>query len=164
MLHGQRNDSGSTVAEGQTLHDTQDTDAVECPCGFPQLGAEADALRGRSPVITEPREPADTHTNEEDEYGTFQNLHAGGTAEFEIILFQGDVCGNSHDEHEERKYKVGGGKTVPFRMTQGGIDMCPCTGVVNHNHACNGDTAKDVEGKDALVCFYCTTHDFCVLS
>ena len=131
---------------------------------FPRLGAEADALRGRSPVITEPREPADTHTNEEDEYGTFQNLHAGGTAEFEIILFQGDVCGNSHDEHEERKYKVGGGKTVPFRMTQGGIDMRPCTGVVNHNHACNGDTAKDVEGKDALVCFYCTTHDFCVLS
>ena len=49
-------------------------------------------------------------------------------------------------------------------MTQGGIDMRPCTGVVNHNHACNGDTAKDVEGKDALVCFYCTTHDFCVLS
>ena len=69
MLHGQRNDSGSTVAKGQTLHDTQDTDAVEGPCGFPQLGAEADALRGRNPVITEPREPADTHTNEEDEYG-----------------------------------------------------------------------------------------------
>ena len=49
VFHGQRNDSGSTVAKGQTLHDTQDTDAVECPCGFPQLGAEADALRGRRP-------------------------------------------------------------------------------------------------------------------
>ena len=58
--------------------------------------------------VTEPREPADTHTNEEDEYGTFQNLHAGGTAEFRNYTFQGDVCGNSHDEHEERKYKVGG--------------------------------------------------------
>ena len=36
--------------------------------------------------------------------------------------------------------------------------MSPSAGVVHHNHARNGDTAKDVEGKNALVCLGLTVH------
>ena len=35
VFHGQRNDSSGAITERQTLHDTQNTDAVECPYGFP---------------------------------------------------------------------------------------------------------------------------------
>jgi hypothetical protein len=128
------------------------------------LRAEADAFGGRSPVVTELREPADAHAYQEDKQGAFQYLHAGGTAEFEIILFQGDIRGNAHDEHEEREYEVGGGKPVPFRMAQGGIDAAPRAGIVHHDHPCDGDTAQDIEGENAFVCFYRSIHDLCALS
>ena len=53
MFHGQRNNSGSTVAKGQALHDTQNTDAVESPDGCPELFAEAETFMGACPVVTE---------------------------------------------------------------------------------------------------------------
>ena len=54
---------------------------------------------------------------------------------------------------KERKDEVGGSQAVPFCMSQGGIDMSPRTGVVYHNHTCDGDTTKNVECKDAFAYF-----------
>ena len=85
-------------------------------------------------------------------------------AELEVVFLQGNVCGNSHDKHEEGKDEVGGGQTIPLCMPQGGIDMSPRTGVVYHNHTCDGDTTENVECKDAFT-YFCTVHcNICVLS
>src|SRR5699024_6799552 len=112
----------------------------------------------------ETREPADSHAYKENDDGAFQYLHAGGVAELEVVFLQGNVCGNSHDKHEEGKDEVGGGQTVPLCMPQGGIDMSPRTGVVYHNHTCDGDTTENVECKDAFT-YFCTVHcNICVLS
>jgi len=72
VFHGQCNDSGSTVTKGQTLHDTQDTDAVESPDGCPELFAKTEAFMGACPVVTEFGEPADGKSDQEDDNGTLQ--------------------------------------------------------------------------------------------
>ena len=125
MLHGQRNDGGGSIAKSQPLHDAQDTDAVERPDRSPKLFSEAEVFRGGSPVIAETGKPADGHADEEDDDGTPQYLHAGGVAELEVVLPQGNVRRDSHDKHEEGKDEVGGGQAVPFSMSQGGIDVSP---------------------------------------
>ena len=158
VFHGQCNDSGSTVAKGQTLHDTQDTDAVESPDGCPELFAEAETFMGACPVVTESGEPADGKSDQEDDNSTLQYLQGGCMTELEVVLLQGDIGRDTHDEHEEGEDEVGGGEAIPLSVAQGGIYMSPSAGVVHHNHARNGDTAKDVEGKNALVCLSLTVH------
>ena len=114
VFHGQCNDSGSTVTKGQTLHDTQDTDAVESPDGCPELFAEAETFMGACPVVTESGEPADGKSDQEDDNSTFQYLHGGCMTELEIVFLQGDIGRDTHDEHEEGEDEVGGGEAIPF--------------------------------------------------
>ena len=114
VFHGQRNNSGSTVAKGQALHDTQDTDAVESPDGCPELFAEAETFMGACPVVTESGEPADGKSDQEDDNSTLQYLHGGCMTELEIVLLQGDIGRDTHDEHEEGEDEVGGGEAIPL--------------------------------------------------
>lgn len=64
-------------------------------------------------------------------------------------------------EHKEREHKVGGVR--PFHSAcrnKGGVNMCPCARIVDHDHSRNGDSPEDVKGKNTFVCFYCITHNF----
>ena len=45
-------------------------------------------------------------------------------AELEIVLLQGDIGRDTHDEHEEREDEIGGGEAIPLSVAQGAY-ICP---------------------------------------
>ena len=48
-----------------------------------------------------------------------RQLHGGCMTELEIVLLQGDIGRDTHDEHEEGEDEIGGGEAIPLSVAQG---------------------------------------------
>ena len=137
-----------TITESQTRHHTKDANVVEGPHAVDERFAAENTVHKAA-------EPCDADADGKDNHRADGYFLSGRPGEFEVVLPQGKVCADAHNEHEEREHQVGRSEAIPFGMAEWGIDMAPRTGVVHHNHTCYGDTAENIESeKSFLLCHF----------
>ena len=94
--------------------------------------------------------PSDGQSDSENDCGTAYDLPRGTCTISELVLAQGNVGRNAHDEHKEGEDEVCRCETIPFSMAERSIDVRPRAGIVHGDHSGDGDAAQDVERKQSL--------------
>lgn len=89
--------------------------------------------------------PAQGPAYEQNQDGSAQDFDHSVFAAGKIVLAQGEESGDTHYEHKEWEYQVGGSEAVPLGMAQRGIDMAPRAGIVDQDHAGYGDASHHIE-------------------
>ena len=73
------------------------------------------------PRATRQPEPCKPEPDGENNRRSPDDFSHGGIAEGKVVFLERDISRYAHDEHKERKYKVGRCQTVPRRMSQRSI-------------------------------------------
>lgn len=115
--------------------------AVEAEHCFGQCGF-------REYAAYEEPEPCQGETDGEDYRRAAQDFPYRGGCGTEIVPAERYVGRYAHDEHEERKYQIGRGQSVPVGMHERGVGSVG--GIVDEDHAGYRDAAHYVEGEDSL--------------
>ena len=104
--------------------------------------AEGFALEQTSHQVAK---PLNGPPDEKQDDGAAHNLPYKLLRHLIIELLQRERHRHAHTEDEEREHQVGRCQANPLGMFQRPIDMTPRARVVYQQHACDGDTAQDVE-------------------
>ena len=129
------------VAQRQAGHHPEDAYVAEIEQGVGKRHV------GIAQSAENPAEPCQGESDEENHHRAAKYLGQGGPGEREIIFAQGEVGGHAHDEHKEGEYQVGGREAVPLGVAKRSVDVAPRAGIVDKNHARDGDAAEYVEGE-----------------
>ena len=103
--------------------------------------------------------PTECPTDDNDEQTTGDNLLSHRPSEGVIGLLVGDIHSYTHTEDKEWEDKVSRCATIPRRMAERCIDMCPSTRVIDKDHARDGDTTQNVQREETFFS-WCRSENF----
>ena len=133
VLDADGEESGGEVAEGYALQHAEVAQGGEVPLGaVPPLAI-----------------PSHGHADEVEQQGAADNLPHGLAVPRKVVLAQGDVGGDAHDEEEEGEDEVGGCHAVPLGVFEDGERVFES--VVDEDHGCDGHSAQQVDGDYSFV-------------
>ena len=94
-------------------------------------------------------EPVYGQSDEEQQYGSFQDFPYHLLCRLELVFRQREIGGNTHDEEEEGKHQVAWCHTIPLGVFEH-LERLHVT-IVHHNHSRDSDTSEDIEREEALL-------------
>ena len=147
VVDRQGDDGGQAVADAQPRQYAEDALMA-------QQVAEALPRRWVDEAVGALDEHRDGDADEPQQQGALQHLPGAGPRPGEVELTQREVGGDAHDEHERWEDEVGGREAYPVGVFEG-REALGATGVVDQNHAGDGEAAQDVDGQDALALLRC---------
>ena len=94
-------------------------------------------------------EPVYGQSDEEQQYGSFQDFPYHLLCGLELIFRQREIGGDTHDEEEEGEHEVAWRHSIPLGVLEH-LERLHVT-VVHHNHSRDSDTPEDIEREEALL-------------
>jgi len=95
-------------------------------------------------------EPSQCQSDYENENGASYNFPESCFGGFKVKFSERHESGDPHDKHKEGEDQIGRCEPVPVSMSERCIYVAPRAGIVDHDHAGNGDAAEYVEGQEAV--------------